>query len=97
MFVGWGWGQPIDALFRDKIVFGGTLAFCLNSVFLFLQTHPHLRYLLTPQRQPELITSECTPWNDGWALAIGLSGEGAGPYGSGIWKLIVEDGAKGGE
>lgn len=51
----------------------------------------------TPQRQPELITSECTPWNDGWAFAMGLSGEGAGPYGSGIWKLIVEDGAKGGE
>ena len=49
------------------------------------------------QRQPELITSECTPWNDGWALATGLSGEGAGPYGSGIWKLIAEDRAKGGE
>lgn len=48
-------------------------------------------------RQAELITSECTPWNDGWALATGLSGEGAGPYGSGIWKLIAEDGAKGGE
>lgn len=50
--------------------------------------------LSTPQRQPELITSECTPPNDGWALAMGLSGEGAGPYGSGIWKPIAEDGAK---
>lgn len=48
-------------------------------------------------RPPELITSECTPWNDGWAFATGLSGEGAGPYGSGIWKLIAEDRAKGGE
>lgn len=70
---------------------GGTRAICLNSVT------PSPVLVSAPQRQAELITSECTPQNDGWALAMGLSGEGAGPYGSGIWELIAEDGAKGGE
>lgn len=72
-----------------------TLIICLNSV----GSQPGSLFCIPCflHRQPELITSECTPWNDGWALATGLSGEGAGPYGSGIWKLIAEDRAKGGE
>lgn len=72
-----------------------TWVICLNSV----DSQPGSLFCVpcVLHRPPELITSECTPWNDGWASATGLSGEGAGPYGSGIWKLIAEDGAKGGE
>lgn len=91
--------QPNDALVCDKIVWAETRANCLNCVIPSPRSHRSLLFSVfpAPQRQAELITSECTPQNDGWAPAMGLSGEGAGPYGSGIWKLIVEDGAKGGE